>query len=158
MKDNSIINSLKRLERVGDETSRVTQKLKDACVNVAQEILEVIKDSGIIDVPDYYDGIVEYQLPCYLVDEERFTTQKAEKEDTNKKRHIVRLYVDCQDNWWLAYNDSGVTNSKLTGEPSREDALSFAWIVSKGLVGAVAGWIEAEKKKDEKRIEMLAIE
>lgn len=154
-KDNSIINSLKRLERVGDETSHVTQKLKDACVEVAHKILDTIKESGIIDVPDCYDGIVEYQLPCYLVNEGRFTTKKSEREDASKRRHIIRLYVDFSGEWWLAYNDCDVTSSKLTEEPSRDDALSFAWIVSKGLIDAVADWIEWEREKDEKRTAML---
>ncbi len=154
-KSNDIINSLKRLERVGDETSRVTQKLKASCVNVAQKILDIIKDSGIIDVPDYYYRLEAYNLPCYLVDKKRFTMKKSEIEDVNERRHIVRLYVDCQDNWWLAYDDCDVTDSKLTEMPSRSDALSFSWIVNRGLIQAVANWIESEKQKTLKRIQMI---
>jgi hypothetical protein len=41
-KNNSIINSLKRLERVGSETSRVTKKLKKAASDVANLIFEKV--------------------------------------------------------------------------------------------------------------------
>lgn len=154
-KDNNIINSLKRLERVGDETSRVTQKLKNACTEVADMICKVVEKSGIIDVPGYYEGFCCYDLPAYLIDENRFAPRGEDIKD--KKRHQVKLYVDCDQEWWLSYShyDIALGKDSLNEYPDRSDALAFAWVVSKGLIDAVADWIEQEKSKSEKRTAML---
>ena len=70
--NNSIINSLKRLERVGQETSRVTKKLKLACEEVGElleEKLEPFKNNKSTD--SYMPGnkkIAADVLPSILAD------------------------------------------------------------------------------------------
>jgi hypothetical protein len=46
MSNNSIINSLKRLERVGSETSIVTQKLRESASELAEVVIDKLEMLG----------------------------------------------------------------------------------------------------------------
>ena len=69
-KNNSIINSLKRLERLGDENSRLTQKARKAANEVEKMIVDIMPLN--VSLPEDYrlvshnDG---YYL-CYEIDDE----------------------------------------------------------------------------------------
>jgi len=56
MKTNSIIDSLKRLEKVGEETRIVTQKLKKSAVEVAKNIIGIVENSGCFDIYNFEDS------------------------------------------------------------------------------------------------------
>ena len=49
-KPNSIINSLKRLERTGNELSKSNQKLMTAAREVADKIAGILVDAGLVDM------------------------------------------------------------------------------------------------------------
>lgn len=52
--ENSIINSLKRLERAGSENSKATEKLRDAAAEVAGRIVSqcgALKEKRALDLP-----------------------------------------------------------------------------------------------------------
>jgi hypothetical protein len=161
MENNSITNSLKRLERAGDESSKTTAKLKLACEEVAKEIIDIIKESGIIDDIDYEDFHAAYTLPAYNLDTGKFTRDEKEIKAA-KAIHRVWLVqrfvpgVGCR--WHLSYVANEYYNCFLDASPSRGDALSFSYIIAKGLLDAVREWIESENQKSTKAIERYEVE
>lgn len=135
--NNAIINSLKRLERVGSENSRVTYKLKQACEKVALELKKIIIESGIL--PDFQ------------------TLQSIEE----SKIGNTRLYViETSDDYYCRYDYDGqmydynfhedrykVINASMM---SRDCALVFAKDIANGLINRIIEEIEKYKREVEK--------
>jgi len=141
--NNSIINSLKRLERVGSETSRVTEKLKEACNEVAIKIVEQLK-SYCEDVTSPMPGeFREIKLP------ENYSMIKIDTEDTTR----WTLIVPSQDVWEdHPYNRS---LAYCTGDITRHDALRFSKAISEGLLEKIADWLEGKKAIAEKALKKI---
>ena len=135
-KNNSIIDSLKRLERVGSETSRVTEKLKTACNEVAKKIVSIMKSECEDEEKNGFRG--EYSsisLPrgyrLILID----TTDC----------HMWTLIVPSQDeridhpyNRSLAFVPQDIT---------RDDALQFSKDIAEGLLDEITVVLESEKNQ-----------
>jgi hypothetical protein len=159
-KPNSIINSLQRLRRAGEETSKTTVKLKAACEEVAKEIIDIIKESGIIDDIDYEDFHTAYTLPAYNLDTGKFTRDEKEikaAKSIHRVWLVQRFFPDVGCRWHLSYVSSEYCSYYLDTNPTREDALSFSWIIAKGLLDAVREWIEGENTKSTKAIERYEV-
>lgn len=126
-KDNSIINSLKRLERVGSETSRVTQKLKKATEKVARELLKGIHNTGV-EVNDFYIHIAQAL----------YYTGSTLLWDYDGNMHNI----SCWD-YNLIPDDRDV---------SRNVALDFSKAISNGLLEDVSKWVEVKKNESEQAL------
>jgi len=149
--NNSIINSLKRLERVGSETSRVTTKLKEACEDVAKKIFEIArpfrKDHNPMEMRNYTftriwgekgsDG--KYISGLYIVE--------------NNADYFYRFDYDNE----LCEEDIDVDRYLIThaGYMSRECALEFAHAVANGLIDQVAIWVENKKLEAEEALKKI---
>lgn len=153
---NSIINSLKRLERVGSETSVVTQKLKKSCEEIADRIFDICKDYSNVFDPH---------------NEEISWTKIAGDYNKETKKHsnslwIIEtmgskdLYYESVDNLsWenIMYNSelAEAYQIRYSGCVSRETCLAFAKHISNGLLNEVVVWVENKKKSAEKALEQL---
>jgi hypothetical protein len=122
--NSNIINSLKRLERVGSETSIVTTKLKKA--------VETIADKLENEISPLFDNCDEYDF--YLI------TGCLYYRDGN-------LYYDYDGDLSLD-NIEDYALVPGSGLVSRKTALEFAHAVSeKNLLNGVIKWIEERWKK-----------
>ena len=130
--EKNIINSLKRLERVGSETSIVTKKLKEACEKIGTEL--------------------EEQLLPLLKNTYEYEFQQITGCLTFLDNEILFDYDgDCRiensNNYRLHPSDGWIT---------RECALAFAKeIAEENLIEKVADFIDAEKKKMESAVKNL---
>jgi len=141
--NNSIINSLKRLERVGSETSRVTEKLKEACNGVAIKIVEQL-ESYCEDVTSPTPGeFREITIP------ENYRMIKIDTEDTTR----WTLIVPSQDVW--EDHPYGRSLAYYTGDITRQDALRFSKAISEGLLEKIADWLEGKKAIAEKALKKI---
>jgi hypothetical protein len=127
----SIIDDVKRLERAGDENSRVTTKLKHAVDSVASKILENLGAlrPGMRHAHDY-----EY---VKIADRLFFG------------RHSKDLYFDYDGELDLE-NEEHYCLTSDSRYPYREVSLHFAKAVAKGLLQEVAVYIETANKQAEK--------
>lgn len=134
--NNSIINALKRLERVGDENSRVTQKLKEACFILAKQISE--------NVPS------RVGLPRgYFV--ETYTTNTSPS-DTFDYQLLKRYFDDDSKRLEIDYKTIIDFEDETT---SRTACLEFAADIADGLLTEIADWLEARKAESEKAITVV---
>lgn len=119
-KNNSIINSLKRLERIGSETSRVIQKLKKSVIIVAQKLEDII-------IPIRSGGNIE----CIT-----------------KKLYIVnnKLCIDI-DEQLLIDNCEKYQLNPDNGNVNRTIALYFANAIASGLIDDIINWIQRRKNE-----------
>ena len=144
MGNNSIINSLKRLERVGNETSRVTAKLKTACNEVAKKIVEIMKSKCEDAKKDYYPGeFPQVQLPrgyrVILIDTEN-----------DYRWTLIRK---TQDEWQDHPYDRSL--AYMPNDMTRGDALQFAKDISEGLLDEIAEWVEKKKLESEEALKTI---
>jgi hypothetical protein len=72
--NNSIINSLKRLERLGSENSRLTQKAREAANDIEDKITELMPEG--ISLPKNYK-IIDKNGAKYLIQQEKYYGAKA---------------------------------------------------------------------------------
>jgi hypothetical protein len=141
--DNSIINSLKRLERVGSESSKATEKLKDACIEMADYITSL---SGIADrVADIPDGLIE--LPRGY----------AVGWPGCDRRSDVYLYSAPNSNHYGLRHAISSRDADLRGTLGldRYIALKFAADIASGLLDEIADWLESRTKKDNEASEQI---
>ncbi len=120
MENNSIINDLKRLERIGSETSKFTEKLKISVKNVAKKIKDIIMPFCKGDKFEYITKklcIIENKI-CFDMDE--------------------KLNINNFESYMLNPEEKCV---------NRKIALNFASAVEKGLLKKVINWIQ--RRKDE---------
>jgi len=123
--ENSIINALKRLERAGDENSRVTEKLKASCV----ELGEFIEKQVPHDVTLPRDYIVKTHRGSY---------------------YFGKINPDQS----FAYDDE-IYTINITVEPTRAICLEFAKDISEGLLDEIAEFLEKRIKKEEQAIKII---
>lgn len=146
-KSNSIINSLKRLERVGSETSVCTKKLKKAVCEIANKIYEQTQEFC-----DYGDDIVNF-----------FVKITGEKNKTGLRYFVCggRKYllwdIDYQADEcnFLDYCISESSSKTRMYDITRFVALSFAKAISDGLLDEVTKYIEQKKYEAENAIKQL---
>jgi len=133
-KSNSIINSLKRLERVGSETSIATEKLKQAVAEVADNIFNIV---GLFR--NSFNVLNEYEFT--KITKSLFLIQTAVGIylvwDIDKELNESNFLCERYDIRYITYM-------------SRECALSFAKAISEGLLEEVADWVELKKVAVEK--------
>jgi hypothetical protein len=135
MKDNKIMESLERLEKVGADTTIVTQKLKEAVETLSKQILETIYDS-LIKQPIYSFVLITDSL-YYSYWNGTFS-----------------LYWDYDGSLSL---DNAVCYelSPDNGFVSRIVALDFAKAVSSGLLGRITKWLDQKKAETEAALKDL---
>lgn len=132
----NIINSLKRLERVGSETSITTRKLQMACEEIAKKIEENILpligecvDPQLIKITDNL-----YVAKC------------------GDSGSLIFDYGGCAD----VINHQEYILYQSARYVSRRTALAFAQAISENdLLEKVTDWIENRKNEMEKAIKIL---
>ena len=135
MTDKPLIDSLKRLEKVGEDTTIVTQKLKEAVETLSKQILKTIYDS-LIKQPIYSFVLITDSL-YYSYWNGTFT-----------------LYWDYDGSLSL---DNAVCYelSPDNGFVSRVVALDFAKAVSAGLLDRITKWLDQKKAETEAALSNL---
>lgn len=126
--EKELVNALRRLERVGSETSKCTQKLKDSCDKIAGEILSSLSKSGVC-TPEEICG--EHKV--YTIGK---VVYEPHTDDT-----YDRLYLNINDTYYGFYAHS-VYRVWDTDIIRRDDALAFAKLVNDGLIDEVAAYIK----------------
>jgi hypothetical protein len=128
-----VIDSLKRLERVGSEESKTTQKLIQAAAQLSFLIASQFSSIGtrkvtVAQVPTFStkDGLRQFRNVKYTVSEDKRQLQKTDQ---------YRLYRDGE---YVADN--------------REVALEFARDISKGLLDPITAALEKRQTEDTKAI------
>jgi len=154
-KDNSIINSLKRLERVGSESSRSTEKLKKSCVEVAKAIrknAEIVYDtSGTTFSTTFSDcNYSWFYLTCRKNKGDNLILIETEEEN----------YLSYEDDFQKSDYFEGPGNRKefeidCIDNITRERALRFAADISNGLLDEVADEMEEFSNKSKESLEQL---
>lgn len=136
---NEIINSVKRLERVGAENSRVTKKLKAACETLGRklehELLQYGKNSNY-ETTYTVIGKTNLVIVGFRNSSDLIFNYDGNAEDMNYTEYL------------LCPSDTHV---------SREVALHFAEAVAKGLIDEVNDYITKKNIEDEIAIEKLTI-
>lgn len=139
-KNNSIINSLKRLERVGDETSRVTEKLKNAACEVANKI---------------YGMVIDYRREYRAHEIMKYTRITG----ANKQPGL--FIVETSGGVCLAYDydtemhEYNYQDYILSSDMHRDMALRFSKLIANGVLDKIVDWLEKKKKKGQEAIEVL---
>jgi hypothetical protein len=142
MKNNSIINSLKRLERAGSENSRATEKLFEAAREVASLIEEIVPTVAVQGLD---------------VSEERSATlpRGYSVEVIFGNRYLVQGGFDwiTSGNW---VDGTGTHNDRITiPKATRAGVLQFSADIAGGLLDEISAWLEARKGEAEKASEIL---
>ena len=128
--NNSIINSLKRLERVGQENSRVTGKLKIACEEVGELLEKRLKP---------FQKNIEFQSitgKLYFDLGELVFNYDNNLHIMNQHRYQV-----CPKNEYI----------------TRECALYFAEAIANGLLEKVSDWITKKNIESQIAVEQVTI-
>ena len=131
--ENSLINSLKRLERVGSETSRVTEKLKKAVEEVSQKIMECIKPV-LPERESIYPDFTPIAEKLYYC-----------------KRCLIWDYDGYADE--ITYTDYDLRPSE--GYVKREVALNFAAAIANGLLKKIVSKVEKENAETLKQMNVI---
>lgn len=126
----NIIHSLKRMERLGGENSRLTQKAKEAADELAKQIAESIPFAG--KLPEDY-RIISYSED-FLIKETRCPNYEKFEE--------------------FEVNGSVYLGNKIYGG-NREVVLQFAKDIANGLLDKFADFVEKKNALAKKSIEIL---
>jgi len=129
---NSIINSLKRLERAGQENSRYTQKVREA----TSEVADLIATCSISPLTENLTLLRE--LDIYPLGKYSFIRGMQGKV-------LIKLNDEI-------LNPSGYLPSD---GPSRNTCLEFAKDIADGLIDAIAEEVEVENRKLQEAEEAL---
>lgn len=133
---NNIINSLKRLERAGEENSRHTKKLKEATANVASQIFDSVKDSIELDT-NYaiewdYEKIADGLYFCKIGNNNPFISLCADSPEEADQ--------NCINEYEFV---------------TRVNAFEFAKMVNEGVIDKVAEYLEQKRERAIKATERL---
>ena len=137
--DSNTINALKRLERVGSETSRATEKLYDACIIVANAALDSIPCHEITE-QSMADGYYYTGLP-------RGYTLHFAGCDRDVEYHLS--WRKDPDNPCVDVNLNSREDEHEELGIRRNAALHFARDVATGWLDELAEWLEARTQKSE---------
>jgi len=135
----SIINSLKRLERAGEELSRSTEKLRESAEVVADKILGIAKP--LYAGKDDWDSAVELpeDLEIHFIGDEKAPV----------------LTFDHYTAW--APLSSRVADGRNESDPaSQQDVLRFSKMIADGYLDRLAEWLEKKTAAAEKLEKSLA--
>lgn len=140
--DNSIINAVKRLERLGSEHSKVTEKLVKSCNRVAEFLMDNVPQ-WVSFGPEY--RFIKPEVPAYKIWEGDFD----EERDTYKApKYSVRWHDPENSN---LYDGTVLKMGEVTifsgRDWSRNQALEFAADVANGLLNNASDAIEKEIKR-----------
>jgi hypothetical protein len=134
MENNSIINAVKRVERAGSENSKVTEKLKVACIELGKFIEKQVPN----DVKLPRDYIVRTFDSTYYLGK---IDHDAKQEDVD----------------WIngePYAPARLITNKYN-PPTRKICLEFAKDISEGLLDEIAEFLEDRIKKEEEAINIV---
>lgn len=135
----SIIDSLKRLERAGEEFSRSTEKLRKSASVVADKILEMTEP--------LYDGKQDWGSAVWLPEGLEIHFIGAGKAPV--------LTFDHYTAW--APLSSRVADGRNESDPaSRQDILRFSKMIADGYLDRLAEWLEKKTAAAEKLEKSLA--
>ena len=133
-KNNSIINSLKRLERVGEETSIVTEKLKKSCEEVATKVLNICTDN------------LEFSKSCFSAKESGCMFSSFELPDG-----IIYARCNFEHGGWLMinnnYDEFDYKEYSIDHKASRNNALKFSRMIADGWLDKFTEYLEARNRK-----------
>ena len=128
---NDIINALKRLERIGSESSRTNQKLREAVEVVADKIIDLFPEG--VDLP------------------RRLKIVEEQDEDPQEGSYYLLAYEDPDESGAYAYG--GTIHRVSGGEIST--IYRFAQDLADGLMNELAEWLEKWNAQCEKTADML---
>ncbi len=127
---NSIINAVKRLERIGDETSKTNQKLFDAVQEVCEFILTQADEVGIDGDEELASGYVLRRNGGY---------RWIEVKHRDGWCHVGGDAED-EDGRWL--------DRETDFDPNTQVAREFARAVASGLLTEIAAKLEREAPRN----------
>jgi len=157
----TIQDAVLRLERAGSESSKTTQKLREAVATTAAKIAEILATSGVeCDMsPIGQDGFIYLNLmPGYkqLPDAEKGKWGGIACYYYAPKGSI--LYAgDPLSGYGEILNPPKYVNGMIPEPVSRENCLMFAKHVANGLLGLVAEWLEKRTAADIRAIARLEV-
>ena len=134
---NSIISSLKRLERVGSETSKATKKFKRSVEEVGQKIFKITSEFRKQEEVDNYQ-YTKIAKKLFLV----------EWLNSNS----VKLCYDFDGK----LGEDNCESYRIDSWPEREVCLHFSYAIAEGLLEEVAKWVSFKKIETDIAIEQLA--
>lgn len=111
-----LTNAVERIGRAGNENSRASEKLRDACLTLAN----FISDTVI-----------------------RFSVDIPHRTETGKSFQKYRTQEDSLGMSWLAMAVDEESLYRNANEWKREECMAFIRDVSDGLLDHIAGWLEA---------------
>jgi len=135
MEDNSIINAVKRLERVGEENSVTIKKLKEATEKVAKKLNELIRPN--MTFPYLDDNFHKIVRSLYYFDGMLIWDYDGEAQSYTIDDYLLR---------------------PTTGYVKRAVALDFAKAIADGMLDEIADWLEKKTKQNQEAIEKLLTE
>lgn len=133
--NNSLINSLKRLERAGEENSATIQKLKEATEKVAKKLDELIRPN--MTFPYLDDSFHKIVRSLYYFD-----------------GNLIWDY-DREAQPYTFHDYDLLPKDRYV---SRKLALDFAKAIADGMLDEIADWIEKKTKQNQEAIEKLKTE
>jgi hypothetical protein len=144
--DNSIINALKRLERAGSESSKATDKIKEAAIAVADWIVSQQWVSDIFD-----QGFLEsVELPrgYFLSGMAAAAAEPACLIVTFGELHHVPPVAIADDD---TADHALMAGTRLT----RKAALKLSEDIATGWLEELTDWMEARQRKDKQATEVI---
>ncbi len=123
-----LTNAVERIGRAGSEDSRATQKLKDACIKLADYISDDVFDECIT-------------IPRERTDNSGRFEQYRVQEDSRGFRYLA-MQVGSDG----SYGEAFFTTSRNW---MRDECLAFSRDVAKGLLDHIAAWLEQRASESE---------
>ena len=155
----TVQDAVLRLERAGSESSKTTQKLREAVDVTASKIVE------ILDAADLRPDCAPIGLGHMIDPQSRAGLQQDLRRGKAKWGGIGsyyyspgkrRLWTGCAEEDGEILNYSNVDRNNYQ-EPSRENCLMFAKHVADGLLGLVAEWLENRTADEVRAIARLEV-
>jgi hypothetical protein len=130
----SLLDSLNRLQRAGDEGSKATAKLHEAASDVARKIREIAPEG--VRLPR---GYMVLRVRSNISSTTRLVKETGEKDQWGESQ---LLWIDG-DGTYL----HGDFNAEIPAQ-TRAGSLAFAKDIAEGLLDEIAAFLEAEAAKD----------
>jgi hypothetical protein len=130
---NSIINAVKRLERVGGEHSKATEKLFKACSEVADFLLQNVP-------PNVWFGEFGYIVPS-------LDNPSPGKARIYEVRYHRRWDTDPYDGYQLERKGEVIARNNVATDWTRDTAMAFANDVANGLLYDAINAIGTESER-----------
>jgi len=131
--ETNIINALKRLERLGQENSRVTEKAREAANEIERKIVEILPKD--VSLPGGYEIV------------------KIREYESWGLVHVEGFEYDEGDSDF--YQDNELYSGNKIYDASREMILKFSADIANGLLDRFADFMEARKAEIEEKAKIL---